>query len=157
MPAANTNPRDELGQMLRKHLHCPACGPDLASMMVPMQFHSDNGGGKASVRVIAYRPKSIRLECRDCGLRFSIDPVNFADVRARQMTPPADIIENQARKLADGDAGQYLNALAAVRASAARHVRGERDRVISLHLDGVGQAQPRKGHIRFPPRRQAQR
>jgi hypothetical protein len=144
------HPRDELGRLLRRTLHCPACGPPLESMLVPVPMQSRNGS--SSIRVIAYRQKSIRLECRECELRFSIDPVNFAKVRARQMTPPREMVEEKARHRAGGNPSAYLGALADVRESANRFVREERDRVVSLHLDGLKSTTPRRRPIRFPKR-----
>ena len=47
--------RDELGKILRHLLHCPACGPAPEAMMMPaLPFRSENGGGKASARVVAH-------------------------------------------------------------------------------------------------------
>ena len=144
------HPRDELGRLLRQALHCPACAPPVESMMVPLPMRSKSGS--SSLRVFAYRQKSIRLECRECGLRFSIDPVNLAEVMARQMTPPRDVVEEKARQLADGDPSAYLGGLARVREAANRFVEEERHRVVSLHLDGLKSTTPRKRPIRFPKR-----
>ena len=52
-------PRRELGDVLSFVLHCPLC----------MQ---DSWGGP-NCRIVAYRRRSVRLECRQCGLRFSVD------------------------------------------------------------------------------------
>jgi transcription elongation factor Elf1 len=45
------------GELLRALLNCPLCGE--------------------SVKVVAYRHRTIRFECLRCGLRFSIDRRGF--------------------------------------------------------------------------------
>jgi hypothetical protein len=52
-------PRRFLGQTLRNMLRCPLCA-------------------QQNLRVVAYRRRSVRLECGACELRFSIDLYRFA-------------------------------------------------------------------------------
>jgi hypothetical protein len=149
------HPRQELGKLLRKILHCPGCDPGLGSMMDAFAAPSMRSD-KPSLRIVAYRPKSIRLECPQCGLRFSIDPENFADVAARQEVPPPSIIEQHAKRLVADNPSQYLDALAATKAKVARKLAERRSQILSLHLEGVQKATPRKGQIRFPKRTKEQ-
>jgi hypothetical protein len=43
--------------------------------------HDLRGGGK--LRVVAYRSRSVRVECDACGGRFSFDPFQVADATAK--------------------------------------------------------------------------
>src|SRR3954451_284336 len=87
-------PRDELGQLLREALRCPMRHGGMEALL-------DMGSpDRKPLRVVAYRPNSIRLECRECGLRFSVDPVNLADTLAQREAPTAAMIETQARQAA---------------------------------------------------------
>ena len=104
------------------------------------------------LRVVAFRQKSIRLECRDCGIRFSIDPENFADIVARKHAPPPQAMEAQARTMTAEAPGKYLSALAAVKQTVERRLDDERRQIVDLHRQGVQAATPRKRPIRFPPR-----
>ena len=133
-----------LGALLRRHLHCPSC-------ITPIELFGAPPDRKP-LRIVAFRHKSIRLECRDCGIRFSIDPENFADVVARKHAPPRDAMEAQARTMVADAPGKYLSALAAVKQTVERRVDEERRRIVDLHRQGLGDAKPRKGAIRFPPR-----
>lgn len=65
--AEKRRPRRELGNVLTFVLTCPFC-PARPVFGVPF--------GEA-VRVVAYRRQTVRLECRKCRLRFS---VNWLDV-----------------------------------------------------------------------------
>jgi hypothetical protein len=151
-----TSARDELGNLLRSTLHCPNCPPSLAAVM-PGPLQSENG--ESTLRIVAYRQRSIRIECRRCGLRFSIDPANFADVRARAEVPPPEMlqgmIEDKARSVMATNPGvEYLTALLVAKDSVQRFVDHQRDQVLNLHREGVKAAKPRRGQIRFPKRRQ---
>jgi hypothetical protein len=107
---------------------------------------------RSSLRVVAYRDRSIRLACRKCGLRFSIDPANYATVIATKMGPPPGLVEKEARKNSAGDPGRYLEELAKAREVVQRVLQAERDRVLNLHIQGLKAAKPRKRPIRFPKR-----
>lgn len=50
----NRRPRRVLGELLRLELCCPLC--------------------RGQLRVVAYRESTCRLECRECELRFSVEP-----------------------------------------------------------------------------------
>jgi hypothetical protein len=52
-------PRRRLGRTLRLFVSCPVC--------------------RGEIKVVAYRAKTTRFECRDCELRFSLDPADVAD------------------------------------------------------------------------------
>lgn len=108
--------------------------------------------GRKPLRVVAYRPKSIRLECRECGLRFSIDPVNLADTLAQREAPTPAMIETQARQAAKDNPALYLDALSQSKRLAARLVDEQRAKVLEPHRQALDAARPRKGQIRFPTR-----
>jgi transcription elongation factor Elf1 len=143
-----TKPRDELGKILRKRLHCPVCSPTglLAAVMAP-----DESDGKP-LRVVAYRKSSVRLACRTCGLRFSIDVKNFADVVAERGRPPDGEIEAAARKLSKDNPADYLAVLAHCRTRADDYVRDQRNEILQHHQAGVAADRPRRGRINFPKR-----
>jgi hypothetical protein len=52
-------PRRQLSAVLADLLHCPLCW--------------QNPFGGPGGRVVAFRSRTVRLECRGCGLRWSID------------------------------------------------------------------------------------
>jgi len=54
-------PRRVLGDAIRMHLSCPLCREE------------------DELRVVEYRRRSIRIECRKCELRFSIDFGSFVN------------------------------------------------------------------------------
>lgn len=54
-------PKRRFGDVLRVSLCCPLCAVE------PM-----TAGGPV-LRVVAYRDRTVRLECRACNLRFSVD------------------------------------------------------------------------------------
>jgi hypothetical protein len=105
------------------------------------------------LRVVAFRPNSTRLECRDCGLRFSVDPENLADAFAQREAPTPAMIEAKARQAAKDNPALYLDALAETRRSAARFVDEQREKVLGPHRRAVAMAKPRKRQIRFPSKR----
>ena len=144
-------PRQELGKLLRKTLHCPLC---------PRRVELDTGGfgsvtagaeDRAPLHVVAFRIKSVRMECPECGLRFSIDPVNLADVVGRKAAMPKDQIEFEAQMMAREDPSRYLEALTRVKALNDRQVREARNRVLEPHRKGVETTNSRSsGRVRFP-------
>lgn len=144
-------PRDELGKILRKHLHCPACsGQDgMAGMMAALR-----GGGDEvkPLRVVAYRKTSVRLGCRNCGLRFSIDISNFADVVAERERPSVREVERHARELTKDHPGEYLVCLVLCREKADEVVRDQRNEILRHHQAGLAADSPRRGRINFPER-----
>jgi hypothetical protein len=142
------SPHTELGDLIRRSLRCPFCRPSLEAVM-PLP-----SGTSKPLRIVAFRQKSIRLECRQCGLRFSIDPANLADVIVGREAPPQEVIERWARRDV-ATPGQYLETLAQVKKAVARATEEERNRILALHRQGVAAAAPRKGQIRFPPRKGA--
>jgi hypothetical protein len=145
-----TRPRDELGGALRKRLRCPMCsgGSGLDAALAMFGGNDD----RKSLRVIAYRKTSVRLECRECSLRFSVDVENFAHAVAEQMRPPDAVVEQQARQLATDDPTEYLSALAHCRKMADRFVADQERTILVPHRLGTAADQPRRGRIRFPKR-----
>src|SRR5215216_4024256 len=99
-------PRAELGELLRDTLRCPMRHGGIEAML-----GMSNPNAKP-LRIVAFRPRSVRLECRECGLRFSIDPENLADTIVRREAPTAAEIERQARERSADDPRQYLANLA---------------------------------------------
>jgi hypothetical protein len=142
------SPHTELGDLVRRSLRCPFCRPSLEAVM---PLPSGASSTTKPLRIVAFRQKSIRLECRECGLRFSIDPANLADVIVGREAPPQEVIEAWARKDA-ATPGQYLETLAHHKKAIARKAAEERNRIVQLHRQGVAAAAPRKGQIRFPKR-----
>jgi hypothetical protein len=59
-------PRRRLGDVVRGMLACPLC--------CPVYGINPDGRKHLELRVVAYRAHSWRLECPNCGLRFSVDP-----------------------------------------------------------------------------------
>ena len=56
-------------------LLCPLCGAvPFMGVAIPPQ---------GSLRVVAYRRRSVRLECRECRLRFSLDTAQVTDLLNR--------------------------------------------------------------------------
>ena len=87
VPSKAAKPRAELGETLRQQLCCPLCSADPSRSIAALL------GGQTQtkpLRVVAFRVSSVRLECRECGLRFSIDPENFTRTVAEQKDPVAD-------------------------------------------------------------------
>jgi hypothetical protein len=119
---------------------------------VPLEALLGKAPNRKPLRVVAFRQKSVRLECRECGLRFSIDPENLAETVARQKAPTPEKIEAQAREVAARDPRQYLTALASTKELAARFIAEQRNEILEPHRRGVAMAKPRKGQIRFPKR-----
>lgn len=64
-------PRRRLGELLGVALRCPLCGG-------------------AELRTVAYRPKTARLECKTCTLRFSLDPLYVGAALVATPQPIAD-------------------------------------------------------------------
>jgi hypothetical protein len=148
-----SRPRDDLGDALRKRLHCPMCSGALDSALAMLgggAFGGDND--TKPLRVIAYRKTSVRLECRECSLRFSVDVRNFAHAVAERQRPPDDVVERAARKLAADDPTQYLHALAHCRQQADKFVVDQRRAILEPHRRGIAAGKPRRGRIRFPKR-----
>jgi transcription elongation factor Elf1 len=143
-----TQPRDELGRSLRKHLHCPMCSP--AGVLAVMMAAGEESDAKP-LRVVAYRKTSVRLGCRNCGLRFSIDVKNFATAVAERGRPPDGEIEAAARRLAKEPA-EYLGLLAHFRSKADTHVRDQRNEILRHHQAGLAAERPRRSRINFPKR-----
>lgn len=145
--------RAELGAILRKNLHCPLCSPtgvgDVMSMMAM-------GGGPdvevQPLRIVAYRKTSVRLACRSCGLRFSIDVPNFATSVAERRRPPDSQIDAMARSLVKDNPADYLKALTHCRSQADAYVTEQRNEILNHHLEGLAAERPRRGTIRFPKR-----
>jgi hypothetical protein len=142
-------PREELGALLRDVLRCPFCAAAAAN---PLAALANLGSQHKPLRVVAFRPRSIRLECRACGLRFSIDPENLADTFAKRQAPTPEMIERQAREATAESPGQYLDALAEFKRLAIRFEAEQRNRILGPHRQGVAAATPRKRPIRFPKR-----
>lgn len=67
-------PRRQLGAVLSFVLHCPLCLP--GAMGIPPES-----------RVVAYRERTVRMECRDCGLRFSVNWIDVAQTLLRRGAP----------------------------------------------------------------------
>ena len=131
-----------LGALLRRHLHCPSC-------VMPIDLFGAPPGSQAIARR-GLPSEEHQARVPDCGVRFSVDPENFADVVARKHAPPPDAIEAQARTMVADAPGKYLSALAAVKQTVERRVDEERRRIVDLHREGVQAAKPRKRPIRFP-------
>lgn len=73
--ATGQRPRRRPGDVLRTVLLCPLCGTvSFMGVAVP---------AKGSLRVVAYRRRSVRLECRQCRLRFSLDTAQVTDLLNR--------------------------------------------------------------------------
>ena len=149
MPGS-TRPRDELGDLLRKQLRCPTCPTGGLGGLGALMGADDQ---RRPLRIVAYRKSSVRLECRDCGLRFSIDVDNFARTQAERQRPPAKVIEGWARKEIADNPGEYLTALAALRHQVDQVVDERRQAIVELHHRALATAKPRRGQIRFPGRR----
>jgi hypothetical protein len=56
-----------LGELLRRELRCPL------------------RGCRGRLRSVAYRAKTVRLECDACGLRFSVAPLDVGQARHRHL------------------------------------------------------------------------
>jgi transcription elongation factor Elf1 len=64
-------PRRQASESIRAFFGCPFCS---------------TGGGLSDaepLRVVAYRRKTVRVECSECGGRFSFNPLQLADAVAR--------------------------------------------------------------------------
>ena len=142
-------PRDELGDLLRKRLRCPMCSADPFAGLGALAGDDDD---RKPLRVVAYRKNSVRLACRTCGMRFSIDVENFADTVAERQRPPAEVVEREAQKRTADDPGEYLTALAALRQHTDRLVDERRRAIRELQRRAVAAEKPRRGQIRFPKR-----
>jgi hypothetical protein len=68
-PEALQRPRGALGRALRQYLFCPLCT-------------------QRELRVVAYRSRTTRLECRACQFRFSVDVVSFVEALLRRPEVP---------------------------------------------------------------------
>jgi hypothetical protein len=140
-------PRDQLGETLRENLSCPFCSA------TPSQLGFGMLGAQAKpLRIVAYRKTTARLECRKCGLRFSIDVENFATTMAEQIRLPDQTVEQFARDAVEENPSQYLNALTHYRSEANRYVAEERGKILEPHRAGLAVDKPRRGQIRFPKR-----
>jgi transcription elongation factor Elf1 len=62
-------PRRRAGQVIANFLGCPFCRPPIMS--------------DSTLRVIAYRWRSVRVECGECGGRFSFTPLQVAEATAK--------------------------------------------------------------------------
>jgi hypothetical protein len=84
-PDELARPRRRFGDVIRAVVGCPVCRM------------SPDGRPGWTLRVVAYRQRTIRLECPVCGLRFSIDVENFSDVigRSSGLSVYADVIYNR--------------------------------------------------------------
>lgn len=145
---ATARPREQLGALLREILDCPMCAstdPTTLMLQAGMRSRIDKG-----VRVVAFRAKAIRLECRGCGLRFSINPENLADVYADQRAPDEAEIERKAVEMAADNPARYLEELTRAKAAANSYRSKKRDEILGPHRLGVTTATPRKRRIRFP-------
>ena len=65
-PGDLQRPQRRLGDVVRGLLFCPVCRRGGKGWL-------DSGPGAQSLRVVAYRQHTIRVECPVCGLRFSLD------------------------------------------------------------------------------------
>jgi hypothetical protein len=119
---------------------------------MPLEAVLGKAPSRKPLRIVAFRQRSVRLECRECGLRFSIDPENLAETVARREAPTPTQIEAQARQAAADDPRQYLATLARTNELAAQFATEQRNRVLEPHRRGVAMTKPRKGQIRFPKR-----
>jgi len=100
-PDEMARPRRQAGEHLRNFLRCPyrLCQGEL--------------------RVVAYRKSTTRFECRDCGLRFSLDPAAFASAAwdAAQRLRRGDLTGRFGEGFADafkdrpGDAVPFIDGL----------------------------------------------
>jgi hypothetical protein len=63
-------PRRRSGELIRMFFGCPFC------------LRSGLNGGE-TLRVVAYRWRSVRVECDACGGRFSFDPFQLASATAK--------------------------------------------------------------------------
>jgi transcription elongation factor Elf1 len=68
-PQDMQRPNRRLGDVVRALVGCPLCRLDPEGL---------------ELRVVAYRRRSIRLECRLCGLRFSVDEETLAQAIGRE-------------------------------------------------------------------------
>jgi hypothetical protein len=152
------NPHTQLGDLIRTALKCPMCTQGAEGMggmlatFAPVTMRPTT----KPLRIVAYRPKSIRIECRTCGLRFSIDPENFADTVARSESPPPETIERRVRQETADSPGDYLTALHKAQQAFEHRTRRRRNEIVGWHRQGVEAAAPRKGAIRFPARTKPQ-
>lgn len=143
------HPREELGTLLRATLDCPLCAStDGVSALLSGVSQKD----RKPLRVIAFRIRSIRLECRSCGLRFSVDPDNLADVVAEKQQPTPAKIEADAREKAGNNPTAYLPTLMEMQRLAAEFRHRNREKVLAPHRRALQAARPRKGQVRFPKR-----
>lgn len=60
---------------LRKYLVCPLCQAPAKGLPLP---RPEDFEGLPPLRVVAYRQSTVRFECRECGLRFSITKSNYS-------------------------------------------------------------------------------
>jgi hypothetical protein len=68
-PKDMQRPNRRLGDVIRATVGCPLCRVEPDGL---------------ELRVIAYRRHSIRLECRLCALRFSVDEASLAQAIGRE-------------------------------------------------------------------------
>ncbi|CAN5922037.1 hypothetical protein BH23ACT10_BH23ACT10_10750 [soil metagenome] len=75
-------PMRRFGDIIRGTLACPLCGPDVGRMEA---MNAPNG----MLRIVAYRTNTVRLECRLCGLRFTVNRRDVLDTfdRLRSESP----------------------------------------------------------------------
>src|SRR5439155_10269550 len=85
-----TRRRHRLGPHLRAVVHCPAC-------------HGE-------IRIVAYRQRTCRVQCRRCDLRFSLDPVAVGEalVANAEAIAEAQVAESEL----DTREGERINATA---------------------------------------------
>jgi transcription elongation factor Elf1 len=70
-PEQMQRPRRRFGDVIREIVGCPLCRREPGAV------------GTMRLRVVAYRQKTIRLECPVCELRFSVDHHNLVDAIGR--------------------------------------------------------------------------
>lgn len=72
-------PRLRAGRMIRAFVNCPFCPPS-------------GPFGSETLRVIAYRWRTVRVECDTCGARFSFDALQVANAMiAAPKQPQSDL------------------------------------------------------------------
>ena len=134
-------PRDALGEFLRESMHCPLC-------RLPLEGMLGRGTSRKPLRVVAYRPRSVRLECRDVVAVLDRSRDTWRRDRPAAGTNGAQV-EAQTRQAAADDPGQYLAALARAKELAVRYTAEQRNVILDRSRRGVADATPRKAQIRL--------
>ena len=91
---AKRRPRRELGEVLTFVLHCPLCLP--GAMGIP-----------PGSRVVAYREKTVRMECLKCQLRWS---VNVLEITSRLFKDGAPGWGDASKRIGEQQGWQALEA-----------------------------------------------